>query len=152
MFIPYLRRSCLFFILLLLSASSFSDVYKWVDNDGQTHYGQLKPKDQHAELIKAPPPPAINPNDAQQSIDTLIEQQTEATKQKQQRLKKEKADAKQAAIRKENCRISQYNLQQYQNNPNRRIMDADGNVTRPAEEERQNKIKEFQQHVKDYCY
>lgn len=152
MFIRYLRHSCLTFILLTLTTVSFADIYKWVDADGQTHYGQQAPQNQQVELIKAPPPPAINPADAQKSVDTLIEQQAKATKEKQERLEKAKEERAKEAVRKENCRLAQHNLQQYQNSPNRRVMDADGNVTRPPEEERQNKIVEFQQHVKDYCY
>ncbi len=152
MFIPYLRHSCLTFVLFIFATASFADIYKWVDAEGQTHYGQQAPQDQDVELIKAPPPPAIAPDDAQKSVDTLIEQQAKATKEKQERLEKAKAEAEQEAVRKENCRIAQYNLQQYQNNPNRRVMDADGNVTRPPEEERQSKIVEFQQLVKDNCY
>ncbi len=152
MFIRYLRHSCLTFILLIMATASFADIYKWVDADGQTHYGQQAPKNQQSEFIKAPQPPAINPAHAQKSVDTLIDQQAEATKQKQKRLKQAKIDAKQAATRKENCSLAQHNLQQYQNSPNRRVMDSDGNVTRPSENDRQNKIAEFQQHVKDYCY
>ena len=152
MFIPHLRHSCLTFVLFVFATASFADIYKWVDTEGQTHYGQQAPQDQDVELIKAPPPPAIAPDDAQKSVDTLIEQQAKATKEKQERLEKANAEAEQEAIRKENCRIAQYNLQQYQNNPNRRVMDADGNVTRPPEEERQSKIVEFQQLVKDNCY
>jgi type IV secretory pathway VirB10-like protein len=132
--------------------TSFADIYKWVDAEGQIHYSQHAPQNQEAQLIKTPPPPTINPDDAQKPVDALIEQQTKSTKEKQERLEKLKADAEQDAIRKENCRLAQHNLQQYQNNPNRRITDANGNVTRPPQEERQNKIIEFQQYIKDNCY
>ena len=152
MFIPYLRRSCLTFVLLILTSVSFADVYKWVDADGQTHYGQQVPLDQQADLIKAPPPPSINPADAQKSVDILIEKQAKATKEKRARLEKAKEEVKKEAVRKENCRLAQHNLQQYQNSPNRRVMDAEGSVTRPSENERQTKIAEFQQYVKDYCF
>ena len=151
MFIPYLRHACLIFVLFLTSPS-FADIYKWVDSNGQIHYSQLMPVDQNYELIRAPAPPAINPADAQKSVDSLMKQQADADKEKQERLEKAKENAVVEATRKENCRIAQHNLQQHQNNPNRRVMDAEGNVTRPAEEERQNKIAEFQQHIKDYCF
>ena len=83
MFIPYLRRSCLTFVLLAFATASFADIYKWVDADGQTHYGQQAPQDQQSKLIKAPLPPAINPADAQKSVDSLMKQQADTDKEKQ---------------------------------------------------------------------
>lgn len=152
MFIHYLRCSCLTFVLLIFTSASFADIYKWVDADGQTHYGQQAPRDQQSTLIKAPPPPAINPVVAQKPVNTLIEQQAQATKEKQERLEKAKEELEKEAVRKENCRISQHNLQQTQNNPGRRVKNEDGTVTRPSENERQNKITQLQQYIKANCF
>ncbi|RKZ92733.1 MAG: DUF4124 domain-containing protein, partial [Gammaproteobacteria bacterium] len=40
MFIPYLRLSCLAFVLFFFTINSYGDVYKWLDEDGQVHYSQ----------------------------------------------------------------------------------------------------------------
>ena len=151
MFIHYLRYSCLTFMIVLFTTATSADVYKWVDKDGQTHYSQQVPRDQQADLIKTPPPPSIDPAEAQKKIDALIEQQ----QQNDQALKEQRNQAQQetekAAQKKENCRIAQQNLQQYKDNPGRRVVDADGNVTRLSEEDRQQKIQQLQQNVKEYC-
>lgn len=69
MVIPYTRQYCLFLVLLIGVTAVSADVYKWVDQQGETHYSQSPPpQNQKAELIKAPPPPAINPADAQNSL------------------------------------------------------------------------------------
>ena len=151
MFIQYLRHTCLFFILLAFNSMVFADVYKWIDEEGKTHYSERAPRDQQADLIKAPPPPARSAKEAQHEIDTLIEKQsgTFEAKEEERRLAKEAAAQKE--IDEENCRISKHNLQQYQNNPGRRMIDADGNVIAPNEEQRLEKIAEIKARIAEHC-
>jgi len=151
MFIQYLRHTCLFFILLSFSNLTSADVYKWIDDEGETHYSRLAPRGQQAVLIKAPPPPARSADDAQQEIDTLIEKQegTFEAKEEEHRLEKETAERKK--VDDENCRISRHNLQQYQDNPGRRMIDADGNVISPNEEQRLEKIAEIKARLAENC-
>jgi len=151
MFIQYLRHTCLFFLLLSFNSASFSDVYKWVDDEGNTHYSQQAPKNQDAKIIKAPPPPARSAADAQQEIDTLIEKQSGTFEAKQEERRANKEAAKEQAETEKFCQANRHNLQQYKDNPNRRSLDADGNVTRQTEEERQAKIAEIQQRLDEHC-
>lgn len=151
MFIPHLRLVCLTFMLSLFATAAFAEIYKWVDEDGQTHYSQQAPRDIPATVIKTPPPPAIDPNIAQQQVDDLIQQQESEEKMGLEQQNQQKIAAENKADQEKNCNIAQQQLQQYQNNPGRRIMDADGNVTRLTEEERQQKIKEAQENVTKYC-
>jgi len=151
MFIPYLRLSCLAFILFIFTANSSADVYKWIDKDGQVHYSQQLPPGQQADLVKTPPPPAIDPAKAQQEVDTLIEQQNaeeQVREEKNIQAKKEREIANQL---EKNCQAAKKNLQAYEDNPGRRLMDSDGNVTRPTEEQRQQKIRESEQKVQQFC-
>ncbi|NOQ82301.1 MAG: DUF4124 domain-containing protein, partial [Methylophaga sp.] len=74
MFIQYLRHSYLFFVLFIISSASFADSYKWTDDEDQINYSQQPPIDhRHSVLVKDPPPPSIDPNEAQKEIDILIE-------------------------------------------------------------------------------
>jgi len=130
---------------------SFSDVYKWVDDEGNTHYSQQAPRDQKADLIKAPPPPARTADDAQKEINTLIEKQdgTFEAKEEERRLAKEAEEEK---VKKEEfCRITKHNLEQYQNNPGRRMLDANGNVVAPNEEQRLQKITDMKKQLAEHC-
>lgn len=151
MFIPYLRQICLFLFLSSMALAGYADVYKWVDENGQTHYSQTAPENQNAEMIKAPPPPASLPEDAQQKIDTLIEQQTEARKAQEEQLAKQKQDDEQKQVLENNCNLAKSNLQVYMDNPGRRVLKEDGTVIRPTEEDRQQKIQEAKQDIKEYC-
>lgn len=151
MVIPYLRLFCLISVSMLLSVDAYADIYKWVDKDGQMHYAETPPADQQAQKIVTPPPPPIDPNQAQQPIDDLIMQQKADEQEQQQQQRDQAQTAEIEAQRKKNCEISRHNLQQYQDNPGRRMMDAQGNVTQLTEEMRQKKIEEMQQQIQQYC-
>lgn len=151
MFIQYLRHGCLFFILFAFNPSASADIYKWVDDKGQTHYSQQAPREQTADLIKAPPPPAIDPNVAQQEIDTLIEKQNgtfEAEEEKRLAAEKEAVEKEE---RDKFCDVENHNLKQYQDNPGRRMIDADGNIIAPDEEQRQQKMIDIQKRITKHC-
>lgn len=151
MFIPDFRKVCLLTVALLLSFSVNAQIYKWVDDNGQTHYSQEPPASGEAQQMDVPPPPPIDPDEAQKEVDDLIEQQQAAEKAQQEAEKEAQQEAEQEAIKQENCRIARENLRQYQNNPGRRVMDEDGNVTRLREEDRQQKMLEFQEQIDLYC-
>jgi hypothetical protein len=138
-------------MLSLFASAAFAEIYKWVDENGQTHYSQQAPRDIPATVIKTPPPPAIDPNIAQQQVDALITQQEADEQMSLEQQEQQQIAAEKLATQQSNCKIAQQQLEQYQNNPGRRIMDADGNVTRLAEEERQQKIQESQENVTKYC-
>ncbi len=119
--------------------------------EGNTHYSQQAPRNQPADLIVAPPPPARSAVDAQKEIDTLIEKQdgTFDAKQEERRLEKEATAEKQQ--QEEYCRINKHNLEQYQNNPGRRMIDQDGNVVAPNEEQRLQKIADIKKRLAEHC-
>ncbi len=59
--------------------------------------------------------------------------------------------AKNAETIKENCKIAKQNLAVLQNNSVKRFRDADGNVVRYSEEDRQKRIKDAQDYVDQFC-
>ncbi|MCX4188895.1 DUF4124 domain-containing protein [Methylophaga sp. OBS3] len=150
MVIPQLRVCCLA-LLCSLPFWVHAEIYKWTDENGQINYSQQPPADRPAEEIKTPPPPPIAPEAAQQEIETLIENQeaAEAEEAAEQAAQEQQAAAE--ALRQENCETARSNYQQYLNNPGRRVMNADGEVTRPTEEERQEKISDYQNKIDEFC-
>jgi hypothetical protein len=136
-------------LLLTLSATSMaSQVYKWVDDKGVTHFGANPPQGQAATSVntiiaqpKAPAAatkltaPAVDSSNAeQQAIDAKVKQQV----------------AKDAAERKAYCESVRTNLAQLQNNPRLRT-EVNGEQVRLGEDERQAKIAETQKAIKDNC-
>jgi hypothetical protein len=148
---PDFKQLCLALATLLITFTAHAQIYKWVDENGQTHYSQQPPVTGEAQQIDVPPPPPVDPEAAQQEVDELIEQQEAAEQAEQEAREQAQQEAEQQAIREENCRIARQNLEQYQNNPGRRVVDEEGNVTRLREEDRQQKMQEFQQQIDEFC-
>lgn len=139
--------------LLMISTASFSEqgywAYKWVDETGSTHFSQVPPPPPApAEIIKINPSAAITPIVSE--FETA-EPEADATEQNEQQQTSEDQLAQQQQAFAENCKIAKENKQLYQDNPGRRFIDADGNVTRLTEEERQAKIQESQKQIDFYC-
>lgn len=149
--IPDFKQLCLVLTAMLLSFSVHAQIYKWVDENGQTHYSEQPPASGEAQQINVPPPPPIDPDAAREDIEELIESQQAADQAEQEAAEQAEQAARQQAILKENCRIARENLRLYQNNPGRRMLDEEGNVTRLREEERQQKIQEYQEQVDQFC-
>lgn len=137
-------------LLLALSATaSASQVYKWVDAQGNTHFGAQPPQGQEATPIStgvapskpATPAPAPLPlpgtaveDPAQKAIDEKVKQEI----------------AVKEAERAKYCEAVRTHLSQLQNNP-RLMIEVDGEKRRFTEEERQAKIAEDQKSIAETC-
>ncbi|MEN0107615.1 MAG: DUF4124 domain-containing protein [Pseudomonas sp.] len=136
-------------LLLALSATaSASQVYKWVDAQGNTHFGAQPPQGQDATPINtgvaqpkaATPAPAPLPlpgtaeDPKQKAIDEKVKQEVAAKEQE----------------RAKYCEAVRTHLAQLQNNP-RLMVEVNGEKRRFTEDERQTKIAEDQKAIADTC-
>ncbi|MBA1276989.1 MULTISPECIES: DUF4124 domain-containing protein [Pseudomonadaceae] len=133
-------------LLLALSSSVMaSQVYKWVDAQGVTHFGAQPPQGQPAEALNtATPPPRPAPAAPATSEPSAESEQREIDRQ----VKKQVAE--QEAERQRYCTSLRTNLAQLQNNPRVRV-EEDGKIRRLKEEERQERITETSQKIADTC-
>ncbi len=133
-------------LLLALSSSVMaSQVYKWVDAQGVTHFGAQPPQGQPAEVLNtATPPPRPTPAAAATSEPSGESEQRQIDRQ----VKKQVAE--QEAERQRYCTTLRTNLAQLQNNPRVRV-EEDGEMRRLREEERQERITETSQKIADTC-
>lgn len=135
-------------LLLALSATaSAGQIYKWIDAQGNTHFGAQPPEGQAAAQVnpnvsqpKLPAAPAAKP----------AEQPTATTEQEAIDSKVKKDVAKQEAELKAYCETVRTNLAQLRNNPRVRV-EADGKLRRLSEEERQAKISESEKAITENC-
>ena len=137
-------------LLLALSASAMaSQVYKWVDAQGVTHFSAQPPQGQEATSVNtaAPPPkPAVaEEKKAAPTFDSIADPEQAAIDEK---VKQEVAAEE--AKRKQYCEDVRTNLAQLQNNPRLR-MEIDGEVRRLNEDERQSRISEAQKSISTNC-
>ena len=137
-------------LLLAMSATAMaSQVYKWVDAQGVTHFSAQPPQGQDATSVNiaAPPPkPAVaEEKKAAPTFESIADPEQAAIDEKV----KQDIAAKEVE-RKKYCADVRTNLAQLQNNPRVRV-DVDGEVRRLSEEERQSRISEAQKAIAENC-
>lgn len=134
-------------LMLALSATATaSQIYKWVDAQGVTHFSAQPPQDQEATTVNTAAPP---PRQAPAEPDPATAQQPDPEQAAID--EKVKADvAAQEAERRKYCENARTNLAQLENNPRLRI-EEEGEVRRIDENERQERIAELKKSIGENC-
>ena len=137
-------------LLLAMSATAMaSQVYKWVDAQGVTHFSAQPPQGQDATSINtATPPPkpaAAEEKKAAPTFESIADPEQAAIDEKV----KQDIAAKEVE-RNKYCADVRTNLSQLENNPRVRV-DIEGEVRRLSEEERQSRISEAQKAITENC-
>lgn len=131
-------RNCALLLLLLtapLAASQAAGLYKWTDDEGNTHYSQLPPSGRTAQKLK-PPKDAPAPEATQQKEEDAIPEEA-------------KSNADELKVKRQNCEIAKGNMQTYKDS--QKIRQADGKIIELSDEMREAKIKEAQKMIDNYC-
>ncbi|MBC9249569.1 glycosyltransferase [Pseudomonas alcaligenes] len=131
-------------LLLALSASAMAgQIYKWVDAEGNTHFGAQPPEGQQAA--------EVNPNITQPKI-AAPKLDIPETDAKQEALDQE---ARQDAAKRQKemdsyCERVRKDLAQMKANPRVRVKDGD-ETRRLTEEERQERMSKSEAAIKENC-
>lgn len=136
-------------VSLSVAFSTQAKMYKWVDEDGVTHYTQTPPPgDIESKTIKSSPSTKFGRKDGYVDdmagkADEYREQRLE-TKKEEQRAKTEQAELQQACA-KARQRVASFLR------PRVDLVDEDGNVRRASEEERLKNLEEARKYVRENC-
>ena len=135
----FVRTCALLSVLMMvpLAASQAAGLYKWTDEEGTVHYGQLPPTDRAATKL-APPKdiPPTSQNAQQQTDETAIPEEA-------------KRNAEALKVKSQNCEIAKGNMQTYKDYTH--IRQPDGSVLELSDEMREAKIQETQVMIDKYC-
>ena len=132
-------RILLLTAMMIFASSAFAGLYKWVDDEGNVHYSQKRPRDQQYKRLKAPAPAPENNKSLYQSpkqnkkAGNVVASET----------------AKNEKIRADNCAGAKKNLNSY--TLYRRIRDKDGNVTVLDDKERARQIENAKIAIREFC-
>ncbi|EDY87346.1 conserved hypothetical protein [gamma proteobacterium HTCC5015] len=147
------RLSTLALPLILLCSLSQAAMYKWVDDDGQTHYSQTPPEERFGDVenIAPPPPPAESPEAAAKRLKSLKES-LQKDIENEQKAKQEAAENRtQQQKSAERCQAAKKWLQQLQANSRIREKNDQGEYVVLGEEVRQQRLKKAQTAVQKEC-
>ncbi len=134
----------------MIANIAHAEMYKWVDENGNTHYTQNPPPPNIVPDIIAPPP-SINSEAATKKEMSTIEK---ANKLREERIKKAEDTAKEKselAQKKAQCEKAKKVQASYER-PRVNYVDDDGNRRRATEEERQADLAKAKDEVKKLCH
>jgi hypothetical protein len=137
--------------LLCLTTPAMAKLYKWVDENGVTQYTQTPPPKGGFSQVKPPPKPPVDPQQAQSELEERLEafqqRRDDAAKSKAEANKKADEQAEKAA----KCEKARKNLTYLQTHARVRATDKAGKATLLSEEQRQARIKQANEAIKEYC-
>ncbi len=137
--------------LTLATASANAAMYKWTDQNGNVQYGQFPPTGMAAERISASGTThKVEPADTkspQQRLQELEQQRKEQSEQAAEAgVARQREDQRQ-----QNCEIAQKNLAVLKEGGHHRVRLPDGTVTYLSDEQKQQRIDQANQQIKDNC-
>ena len=137
-------------ILFLIACAAPAEMYKWVDEEGVTHYTERPPPgDVEATTIK--PPPRVDTGRALSEYEQQQQKLNELREGRQKSAEERKREEEIAAIQKSNCDLARDKLEKASGSTRLYGTDAQGNRVRLGEEERQARIAAAQKDIAEFC-
>jgi membrane-bound lytic murein transglycosylase len=131
------------------SQYSIAEMYKWVDDEGNTHYTQSPPPgDVKAKTIK--PPPKVNPEHSQKQLQNRQKSLNEARDNRQKAGEEKREREQELEQQRADCEKAKARLASYQR-PRVNLVDKDGNPSRATEEQRQAEIARSKDLISKLC-
>lgn len=147
-------------VFCALSSPAVAEIYKWVDEHGQTHYGEKPPEHRKSKQVYIRPAPVsvpsqeattTKPHDNSSRLERqkkLIRSMSEERRQKKQQKQREE---KMQKARQRNCAIAKDRLRRYQNSSAVYRVDDKGNRVFLPNSEREKSIERSRAEVKKWC-
>lgn len=147
-----IRFSVLFLVLFSAIAYS-SQVYKWVDENGQTQFSQFPPANQQtqqAKQVNIKVQPAAD-SGASQRLQEMRQKLLEDSVDRNTQSEQEKQDAKEAERMAENCKRAKQRLRDLENTGRIYKIKEDGEYHWYSEKEREDSIQKAREQITKYC-
>ena len=125
-------------MMMIFATSASAGLYKWVDDEGNVHYSQKRPRDKQYKRLKAPAPAPENSKPLYSTDNKTDKKDAVAVEM-----------SKNQKLREVNCARAKKYLNTYQ--VYSRIRSKDGTIRDIGTEERTREIKKAQQSIRDFC-
>ena len=138
---------------LSFTGASLAELYKWVDEEGNVHYGDCPPADCKAEQIETAPGPSEEEiKQSRERSEWLIQKQKQREDERkiEREIKRKKA-AKRKTELKRKCKVFRGRLFLLKQPGVLTIADGEGNVMRPTDKERERMISEIETFIQKNC-
>jgi hypothetical protein len=151
-----IRSTCLFLtVTAILISPPFTvnaKIYKWVDEQGNVHYGAEKPVDAEAERIRIEKQPIFG-GEYSEDGENKDEENNKAEENKPEKVQ-ERLEGEAIISKKEKAKLCQQaksRVQSIQNSGRLRAYDEKGNSRILSDKERNKRLAGAKANVKEYC-
>jgi hypothetical protein len=137
---------------LVLSAPLQADeIYKWVDEEGVTHYSQQPPLSGDAARVGVDSPPDEELERERQEMEATGERLKARREERREAERQAQTNASEREQREQRCADLRSSLSKLTENRRLLVPDGEGNVRRLPEEERQERVAERRRQIEEEC-
>jgi len=137
--------------LFILAPVQAETIYKWVDQDGITHYDEQPPVNREYTTVKTYGNTPGSAKVANAPSEVQPEKQSGADQKGLNIERNKKISEENARVAAENCKNAQGNLKTMEENPRVRILDENGEYRYLTEEEKQSQMKQAKDDIQQNC-
>jgi hypothetical protein len=137
-------------LLLVVSAAAWGGIYKWVDENGQVHYGERAPQTSRSEQVQVEQGPAPDTNAAQRRAKQQKFMRAIDEERKVKESARKKAEQK-AAQRQRQCAMARDRLRTYERSSRVYRVDSKGNRVYLPDSSRDQAISQARRDVQRWC-
>ena len=138
-------------LLAVPSALVAQDAYKWVDDEGVTHYGQNPPPDVDAVPVGTDEPPEEEVERARERMQETEERLEQSRKERLEAQREADEEAEKRARQQKRCEQLRQALKTLTENRNLLKSDGEGGTARMTEEERQERVAKRRRQIEEEC-
>lgn len=144
------------YILLTVGAclwftNATAEMYRWVDDQGVTHFSQVPPPSGVATRLAKPAADPVGNSDTVEQMNQQWQQLQDRQEERREQEQHQQEDQQVQARRQANCRAARNNLGILQGPSNRLVKTPGEDYRRLTEEERQDRIRQAEEIIERDC-
>lgn len=137
--------------LALAAPLQADEIYKWVDEEGVTHYSQQPPPSGDAARVGVDRPPDEEIERERQEMEETGERLDARREERREAEQQARKEAGEREEREERCADLRSSLKKLTENRRLLVPDGEGDVRRMGEEERQERVAERRRQIEEEC-
>lgn len=139
-------------VLLVTGSVTQAEIYRWVDEKGQVHYGDRPQQKQNSQQIKIKPKPASNSSGAPRNLQQEQQKFLRSLEAERQEREEQRArQAKQDEEKQKKCHKARDDLRLYSETNILYELDKNGQRRTLNDQEYKNVLAETQKLIDKYC-
>ncbi len=142
-------RTLTLFLVFCVNNLATAEIYKWVDEQGNTHYTQTPPPEVD-DIEKLDLPSPVDTDAANQALEQRNKMLNELREERNEKRELQQNNESEVVKNEQQCEQARKRLASYQR-PRVNVKNPDGSQRNLTEEERQAEIQKSKEYIKKAC-